>query len=222
MRRPPTASSWGSRGNGWTARFNGAAFYQVYEDFQVAESLPEEGFVLISNAAEVVSTGLEFDMTAIINDNLTVDSSVSLVRAEYDEFESAPCATPDSPGCVDGAQDLGGARLDNAPEISANIGAEYRSSLDEARLNWFARVDAFYQSSANLDVAQPPAADQGGYSLYSARLGLEPFDGQWKATLWGKNLGDKEYAATGSVDELGVTRRPGKPRTYGLTVDWNF
>lgn len=204
-------------------RFNGAVFYQTYDDYQVRESIPAEVMVLVTNAAQVESKGIELDLTAAVTNNLQINGSLAWISTKYDKFANAPCATPDSAGCIDDRQNLTGKQLDNAPKLMANIGAEYRSVLGNMDgLEWFARADVSYRSDTNLDIALSSETEQSGYALYSARLGLEPLDGQWRVTIWGRNLGDKRYATVSSQDVGGVTRLQGVPRTYGLTVDWNF
>jgi outer membrane receptor protein involved in Fe transport len=88
--------------------------------------------------------------------------------------------------------------------------------------SWFVRGDASYRGAANLYSVQDEGNDQGGYTIFNARLGIETQDGQWRATLWGNNLGDKEFAQTGLNDVTGVMMLRGLTRTYGLTVDWSF
>lgn len=205
-------------------RFNGALFYQTYDDFQVAEALTDQAYVLISNAAKVESTGLEFDLNAMLTDRLVLDASLAWVNSEFDKFDSAPCAYPAQARCEGGAQSLSGRRLDNAPRTTSNLGLSYQAPFpgDAHGLEWFARADVSYRSTTYLHVSQDRWTRQDGYALYSAQLGLESVDGQWKATLWGKNLGDKTYGQAGDSDIGGVRITQGLPRTYGVTVDWRF
>lgn len=204
-------------------RVNGAVFFQTYEDYHVAEAQPAQAFVLINNAAEVESMGVEFDLTAVLTDHLTLDSSVALVNSEYKEFRNAPCAYPSQPGCVNGVQDLSGELLDNAPETTANAGLDYRAQLGDTQgLEWFARGDVSYRSGTNLHFAQDQQTEQGGYAIYSTQLGLEPVEGDWKVTLWGRNLTDKKYAQIGGADVGGINLVQGLPRTFGVTADWQF
>src|SRR5699024_10018032 len=107
-------------------RLNGAIFYQVYDDFQVSQSLPAQSTTLISNAAKVKSQGIDFDFFAVLTDNLSLDGGVAWVEAEYDKFEGAPCGVSSNPRCIGGAQDLSGHRLDNAPRLTANVGLAYQ------------------------------------------------------------------------------------------------
>jgi iron complex outermembrane receptor protein len=204
-------------------RLNGAVFYQTYEDYQVAEYLLDQAYIVVSNAAKVESTGIEFDLNAVLTEHWRMDASVTYADSTYDAFENAPCARPSQPGCVNGSQDLSGQRLDNAPRLTSNLSLTYQSDLAIGDgWSWFVRGDASYRGAANLYSVQDEGNDQGGYTIFNARLGIETQDGQWRATLWGNNLGDKEFAQTGLNDVTGVMMLRGLTRTYGLTVDWSF
>lgn len=203
-------------------RVNAALFHQTYEDYQVTTNVRvgDAPYIIVTNAAEVVSQGLEADFAAVITDRLTLDGSLAWIRSKYDEYQNAPCPTSTWPGCVNGAQDLSNKQLDNAPKLTFNIGAEYRHQLAKNNIEWFARADAAYRSSTNME-GMLINSRQSSYTLYNARLGLEAPD-SWRLTLWGNNLTDKKYAMYGVREEGGLMLFQGLTRTYGLTLDWYF
>ncbi len=201
-------------------RLNTAAFFQTFDDFQVTQNLLGTANVIVSNAAEVETMGLEAEFTALVSERLTVDGSVTVVDAEYKDYKNAPC---NSASCSSNVQDLSGETLDHAPTISFNLGGEYRSTLgSSAELEWFARADVIHRSSQQLNEVQSPETKEDGYYLLNARIGLEPLDSSWKITLWGNNLGNDGYLVWAESDRNGVSRIPGLPRTYGLTMDVEF
>ncbi len=204
-------------------RLNAALFHQVFEDYQVTTSIMvgDISNVLITNAAEAFTQGLEFDFTAMVTDNLTLDGSAAWIRTEYDEYENAPCPKPPGPSCVDGAQDLSGKQMDNAPRTTFSLGAEYRDAVRDTPIEWFARADASYRSTAKLDTFLTDASTQDSYTLWNARFGFEA-PGDWRLTLWGRNLTDKAYAFMGDRNDDGLQMIKGLPRTFGLTADWYF
>ena len=60
-------------------------------------------------------------------------------------------------------------------------------------------------------------------TVYNARIGLQGNDGAWEASLWGRNLGDEEYSTYRYVLLPGTfNNHVGAPRTYGLTLRYNF
>lgn len=204
-------------------RLNGAVFYQTYDDFQVTQTTPDGSSVLITNAAEVNSRGLEVEFVALVSEHLTLSGNATWLRNKYEEYENAPCPDLDAPSCIGGRQDLSGKTLDNAPRLSYSLSGEYRRDLSRFQgVEGFSRLDVVYRGSTNLDVLLPRQTRQGGYQLVNASLGFEVPD-QWRVTLWGRNLADKEYKSWAEMSEtLGLRITPGLPRTYGLTVDWYF
>ncbi len=200
-------------------RLNGAIFLTKFEDFQVSENVPEAVTVVVTNAAEVEAKGVELELSAVVTDNLKVDGSLTWVKSEYKKYEGAPCSG--SQDCV--SQDLSGETLDHAPELSFNLGAEYRNGFGSlSGAEWFARADLIYTDEQNLYVYLTPETEEDAYALFNARLGLESPD-RWKVTLWGKNLFDEEYRTAADTAGLGgLAEVPGLPRTYGITADWYF
>ena len=204
-------------------RLNGAIFFTTFEDFQVLQNIPAAASVLVSNAAEVEAKGLELEFTGIVNDNFTLTGSASYIKTEYTDYEGAPCAFPTQAGCVNGEQDLTGKTTDHAPELSFNLGAEYRDAIGGTNgVEWFGRLDAVYRDDQNLYVLLPEETEEDAYALFNARIGLESQD-EWTLTLWGRNIFDEEYRSSAdTAGDGGLAEVPGLPRTYGVTVDWRF
>lgn len=203
-------------------RLNAALFYQTYEDFQINQTVPGDVSVLLTNAAEVISTGVETEFVWLATDRFTVSGNLSYMRTEYDKYENAPCALPTSARCVNGAQDLSGKLLDHAPRLSYSLAGEYRSDLNlSSPLEWFARMDVSYKDDLYLNATQAAQTRQSSYYLLNGRIGLESPD-SWRVTLWGKNLADEDYLVDADLSVLGLQQIPGLPRTYGVTLDWYF
>lgn len=204
-----------------TLRVNAAIYYQTYDDFQVTQDIQTLANVLVMNATEVETMGVEADFLYILNDYLTVNGSVAYNIAEYEDYPTATC-TPGSPGCVNGRQDLSGRQLDHAPKVNYNIGGEYRDAVPGLTdVDWFSRLDVVYRSHQNLHYEQPSIARQDGYYLFNARAGIEGFNG-WKITAWVDNLFDEEYLTEALENAIGKFQMPGIERTYGITVDYSF
>lgn len=206
-----------------TLRVNGAIFYTKFDDFQVSENIPAAVTVLVSNAAEVEAKGIEVDFTGIVTDNITVNGSLSYVKSEYNDYKGAPCDPYWQSGCVNGTQDLSGETLDHAPELSFNLGAEYRAEFGPWNgTEWFARADVIYKDDQNLYVYLTPVTEEGSYTLLNLRAGLEMSD-SWKLTFWGKNVTDEKYrTAADTAGDGGLAEVPGLKRTLGVTADWYF
>jgi iron complex outermembrane receptor protein len=189
--------------------------------------------VAVTNAAKVKSQGIETDFAILATDNLTFDGSIAYIQTEYDEYNEAPCAFAipgnppqvSPPGCTQqpgGAfsQNLSGETLDNAPEVTGNVGAEYRMPIDS--FEWFARADATYRDDTLQDINLAPTSEQDSFTLYSLRMGLTSPEQGWTVTVWGNNLGDEEYSIDSIVNNFGTTRIQGPTRMYGVTADYVF
>lgn len=201
-------------------RTNVTAFYQTYEDFQVNQLVAVAASQLMSNAAEVTSKGLEFDVTYVATNNLTLAGNVSYIQTQYDSYKDAPCAS--TANCVGGVQDLSGETLDNAPELTYSLSGEYRDAFGETGLEWFSRLEVMYKDDLNLYVFQPKETEQDAYYLANASLGVESPD-NWKVTGWVRNLADEDYVSWAAMDDsTGLRQIPGMPRTYGVSFDLYF
>jgi outer membrane receptor protein involved in Fe transport len=108
-----------------------------------------------------------------------------------------------------------------APEWQYNIGTNiYFTPNLSARFELEGRGDSFYGYYHNQKIA--------GYTLLNASLGYQI--NAFTIRLWGRNLGDKDYAVhglyfandprKGYVNE--AYRQFGEPRVYGLDVRYGF
>lgn len=210
----------------WDGRLdlNIAAFYQTFDDFQVTSRFPPSS-TIVQNAAQVDTTGIELEFNADLSDSVTLFGATTIMSAEYDDFTNAPAASVDSKSPA-ASQDLSGETLDNAPEFTANLGLEFQHvfpSLPSVEFTGLGLLN--YRSEANLEPTLADDTIQDGYALFDARLGAGPVDGNWKLTLWGRNLFDEEYAVSAgrpSGHSDGLTLVQGLPRTYGVQLDVSF
>jgi iron complex outermembrane receptor protein len=120
------------------------------------------------------------------------------------------------------------------PKYTSAIGAQY--SLEFAGGKLTPRIDMTYQSTiyfnANNGCYGAGSAagcgmtdNQGGYALLNSRITWETASKKWQASLWGRNLTDKEYF-NGKLSLITFFGReegnPAPPREYGITVQRRF
>jgi iron complex outermembrane receptor protein len=106
-----------------------------------------------------------------------------------------------------------------APHYTANISGDYTVPLGggamTASVNYYYN-DGYFGDSGNT-VRQP------SYDLLNVQLAYSDPAGHWDAKLWGRNLTNKAYytfiAAGGPIGDTGA---PGPPRTYGVSVGYNW
>lgn len=212
-------------------RLNASVYVQRYNDFQV--DVPDElgpGSVIV-NAAEVVSQGVEADFIWLASEAWMIDGSVSYVDASWDKFDNAPCNAQQlqglQTGCVDGIQDLSGERFHGNSEWTANLNATWTKNFANG-LQWFVRGEVAYKGDMIGLVDHDQRALEDAYTLFNASAGVTAE--AWELTLWGKNLGDKDYttlydlARDGNIaaGTTGVTHTPAQGRTLGLKLKYHF
>ncbi len=189
-------------------------FYSTRRDAQVKSSIPvgigafEDS---ITNAAKGTNYGLEAELDWLAHDKLRLFAAVGLLYASFDQFNNPdPAAT-----------DVDGRRMAHAPTYTFNIGSEaYLSPALTLRVNVEGK-DEFYFSNSH---------DEKSSSYALTNASLEYRIGDWKLTLWGRNLFDKDYAtrgfffgnnpAKGYVSEQYI--QYGDPRVIGLNVAWDY
>jgi outer membrane receptor protein involved in Fe transport len=190
-----------------------AAYFLDWKDIQLLANV--DGFGVNTNGGSAESTGLEFTMSYIPTDGLTLSLNGAYTDAEL---------TEDTDPIVGGAD---GDPLPFVPEWSYGLSADYE---------WAVMGDSTAYVGGNLGyTGERPAAlgnlDPDGNvreipsnTILNLRAGL--LTGRWSVEVYGKNVTDElGINAVGSVDEavtgrveLGVVR----PRTYGVKVGFAF
>jgi iron complex outermembrane receptor protein len=92
-----------------------------------------------------------------------------------------------------------------------------------SKVRWFTDGDFTFKGSQFFDIYQTPYMREGAYWLFNADFGVETADHKWRATVWGRNLADREYrvgAFTGGV--AGDISMFGAPRTAGLSFSYHY
>jgi iron complex outermembrane receptor protein len=190
---------------------NAAVFSMDYEDLQTIDL---NGLQFVgANAAEATLQGIELDFQFRASEGLLLSGGVGYTDSKYDKFLQNVSGT---------VQDHSGNALRNAPEVTANLVAEYRYPIaDTGELvlvgEWSYKDDTYY------DVTNDPLITGSSYSLLNGRIGYTSADEHWSLFLWGRNLADKEYFTflrDGPFSEW--TGLYGEPRTFGVDLTLNF
>ncbi|MCK5424207.1 MAG: TonB-dependent receptor, partial [Emcibacter sp.] len=190
-------------------RLNLVAFHSDYRDLQVVEFKTTGNFGVFqtSNAASASLGGLEMEFTLKPFEGLEFFGSYAYLDATYDEFNDLS------------GRDFTGNTLRQAPRHSLYLALYYERPFYDGRLRF--RADYRYQG---ISFREPDnsVTIQPGFDLVDASLAYESADNSWEATLWAKNLLDKEYITHLYVLGGNDYALFGTPRTYGLTVTLNF
>lgn len=197
---------------------NAAAFQYDYANVQVSrivEIAPGVTPTLITNAAQSRIRGFEVDATLRLIEGLSLDAAYAYTDAKYQNY------------IFNATTDFSNTRLVRAPKHSFHIGAQYEAALTD-RLGLIARGDVSYLSDFFHEPGEAnprfgtttPFTREDGYALTSARIGLA-YD-QFRLTAFVENMFDVTYRQTVQALPGQVINFYGRPRTYGLTLNYRI
>lgn len=190
-------------------RLNLVGFYSDYRDLQVVQfkTVGNFGVFQTSNAASASLRGLEMEFTLKPTKGLEIFGSYAYLAATYDKFNDLS------------GRDFTGNTLRQAPRNSLYLALHYEHPVGDGRLR--ARLDYRYQGKSFRE-PDNSVTIQPGFDLVDSSLAYEAADNRWEVTLWAKNLFDREYITHLYVLGGNDYALFGPPRTYGLTVTFNF
>jgi len=212
---------------------NTAVFYYDYTDLQQGRSVPAgtSGFTLVyENAASAEITGWEAEFTWLATEILRFDGSVTYLDATFDDYVTTdPFDTVfQQLGLIDAgvdlSQQLSGNRMVQSPEWAGNLGVTLDIELPGN--GWFlsSTLAASYKDQVYFSQFNHDALSQDAVTTVNANILLSSPDEHWTVNLWGKNLTDEEiYMGTFILNSSRTNAGfMAPPRTYGLTVGYNF
>jgi iron complex outermembrane recepter protein len=211
-------------------RLNGAFFYNVYSDLQLATFSPTTAGgaavgTVVGNVGKTSYTGFELEGQYQLNDIFSIDGNLGYTKIKFKEYNQ-----PDSTGNIGNIGSL--VKPGYAPEWTASIAGTAKFPIGgdanaTFRLGYNYSSDFFmFGNPIAAPFIQQTKGDARG--LLDAQLKLDgfTFGGVQDVSLliWGKNLTNKEYRVR-SVDfgQLGFAYTVyGEPRTFGATLEVKF
>jgi iron complex outermembrane receptor protein len=190
-------------------RLNLAVFQTNYKDLQVSQLVPL-CCVVVGNAATARITGYELEFVATPLEGLQIDGSYGRLNTKFTSFANGATAN------------FTGNDLPRSPKDKVHLGAQYSFEVD----GWEAlgRVDYTNQSKMYFEASNIPTQKQEGYINVDARVSVTSPDKKWQVAVWGKNLTDELVAtyvtAFAPYRQVLVPYAP--PKTYGVTLVWNY
>ncbi|MEM9287396.1 MAG: TonB-dependent receptor [Pseudomonadota bacterium] len=219
-------------------RINFAAFVSDYQDKQeeVVRPVDEGGNAqetVVENAASANIKGIEIEVTAIPFDGFTLQTSLGLLDADYDEFlrDINGDLVPD---------DVSTLNLRRTPDTTFSISGNYEYPLGSGTLNTnvsFRYLDSYFTSivvdpsvvDADGNIVRDPINDlrsqTDSQSLLDASLAydFEVNGVEIRASVFGRNLlddvGINSTLPVAGLLTFGVGRAP---RQYGGSVEFSF
>ncbi|UPT63586.1 MAG: TonB-dependent receptor [Hyphomonadaceae bacterium JAD_PAG50586_4] len=204
---------------GGTTTANVAAFFQQIHDYQ---SNNFNGFNFITeNVPEVISQGVELEISSRPIDGLMLNAGVVYTDAYYDSevrFNPSTVALGDNdPNAIFAGQPLSGA---GAAEWTVTGGVAYEMPIG-ADMNALFYVDGRWNSGYRTQtLARNPVSDNDAFAIFNGRVSLRANNERWSFDIWGQNLTDEFYYVGAFQPPLLDTTviYPNAPRTWGVTA----
>ena len=201
-------------------RFNGAAFYNKYNDIVLSKlRCPESSLpfpcLRPDNIGAADVWGLEAETTIYPTDGLSIDGSISYLHFKYKNPGGGAVLTG-SAIPVDGITPY-------TPELNYSIGVQYDYVTDIGTFS--ARFDGSYQGKLYTTAENTIWSKMPGRFLGNGRLTWATRDDDWKISLEVQNLFDKYYftSVSDASSSLGIVSGvPGLPRTWLVSVERRF
>jgi iron complex outermembrane recepter protein len=164
----------------------------------------------IRNAAAATITGIEVESAVQMGRGFETGGHLTWLDATYDRYIAVAM------GGIVG--DVAGRRLNNAPEWSGRIWAEWAGSV--AGTNLLAlTIDATAQSTVFYTPFNDAVQRQLPYGLVGARAEYGPSHRHWSINTYARNLTGTEYVmATFATSPAAYGARPGASREVGVQV----
>lgn len=199
---------------------NASTFYYDYQDKQETDLAVTfvGNIVSLTNVPKSEILGAELDVNWFPTENLTIRFGTAYLDTEIIEWEAVDGSASQWPNTV--LRDASGGTLAQSPEWSHNLLAKYEWIVSE-NLMMDVAVDYSYQDETSGGVLAENATES--FSTTNIRWGLGSDDGEWRLTLWGRNVTDEYYYPAAYKGGNGpYVRSAGLPRTYGINITYNY
>ena len=212
-------------------RLNVAAYHSDYKDIQlVVSKLSSLGAPEVStnNAGLARMRGVEFELNWLPGPNWLLRASGNYIDAEFLEYDDEVLdPVTATPRAVDRADEP----FPYIPEYVYSLSVRYSLDTDFGQWQFIlarnSRAGQFLGNDAGAGLPQfRDAATTDGFSIYTARISWTPFaDQSLQVALFGNNLTDEDYVASGSATYSGFGTNAvtyGKPAHGGLEIRYEW
>ena len=208
------------------ARLSANVFRYEVRDAQLTAVGGQTNFNRLINAAKMRGQGAEFDLEAIITENLlaTVGGSINNTEILDSGLVTAACGggctVLDPAGPVAGTFNINGNALPQAPKYVANFTLKYTMPLSSSS-EFFVYTDWAYRSKVNFFLYE--SKEFIGKSLMEGglRAGYLWDNGKYEVAAFSRNVGN-QIRVVGGIDFNNLTGFVNEPRTYGIQFKAKF
>lgn len=216
-------------------RLNVSAYYYEISDYQTRAGSDTSASGVLINAAELEIKGLDFDFEAALTDSFRLFGSANFLDAKFAKFPMAPFRYPNPSVCTPGGPNAGmttgihsggftecfgdgaGNKAPLSPKFAGSLGASYTipvGTTSEVKLTvMYSYNDGYYLAPDNIE-------RQDSFETVNATAELYANE-NWGVTFWGRNLTNElRYAHKSTA--FSFFSVPADPRTYGITLNYNY
>lgn len=205
--------------------FNLTLYNSSIKDYQVqvqaADLSINRGY--LANAEKVRVRGIETDLSYSFS-NLYFYSNLAYTEAIYKKFTNAPPALENTGGPT--FIDISGGVLPGVSKWAGSSGGEITFSGKFLNYNgdYFFALDSYYRSTFSSSPTPSSFLNVPGYVLFNSRFGFRIRNGV-TSYLWVRNILNRDYfeqllPGAGNAGHYAAVL--GDPRTFGLTIKYNF
>jgi iron complex outermembrane receptor protein len=203
-------------------RFNASYFHNWYDDIQLAviffcdDQLGNTNNCnSITNAAEAETSGIELEFMAMPLEGLMLSANYGYLKAEYENFDFFDAATGTT-------IDLSGRRLQNAPEHTASVSADYTFDVGEGAMTAGLRY-TYSGEKYQGNLTNTARGEIQPIKYLDANIKWSPANEAYTVSLWATNLLDDRYidAIVDAPGFIGLFSY-GPPRQAGVSVEYRF
>ena len=190
---------------GGLAQLNGAVFYYDYEDIQTF--VPSALGFRLDNLEEAEIMGAEIELLTSPIEGLDIRLGIGYLDTEVDS----------------GFPDFDGNELPNSPETQFTGTIRYEFPISDG-LSIALQADGKYSDETFRESTNNPRLVTDSYGVLNLRGAILSNDGSWEVAAWARNVTDEEYEQERFASDIvgQIVALQGNPRTYGLTLNYNF
>ena len=194
---------------------NFAAFYYDYKDKQISTYFADPIYTALSrldNVPKSKAYGLEGELTLRPAQGVTIAANGLWLKTRVIDYLGTNAAG--QPENFDGAEFI------YSPRFQGSVVVAYDTPVSDT-LDFNGALSLRYQGEANTIFEDDPLYKVDAYAVVNASLGVRSEAG-WSVSLWAKNLFDKYYWSAVASNANVVVRFANQPRTWGLTLGYDF
>ena len=194
---------------------NLSAFYYDYRDKQISTYFADPIYTALSrldNVSDSEAYGLEGEVIVRPARGVAIIGNALWLKTRVNDYDGTNAAGQ--------PQNFDGAEFIYSPHFQGSITLTYDTPVTDS-LSLNGAVSARYQSRSNTIFEDLALYKIAPYGVVNASIGLKSESG-WSASVWAKNLFDKYYWSAVASNANVVVRFPNPPRTFGITLSYDF